>query len=234
MVLITQDDVRVFDVNSEALGVATSTLMENAGKGVAEAIRKNIDLKGKTVLVLIGSGNNGGDGLVAAAHLRKYCKVKIYLVKDPKTDISKKQLKRVRNLIMTKVKDVNKLKPFIKKSDVIIDALLGVGLKGEVRSPYTKIITMLNKTKAWVVSVDIPSGFGTRKAVQSDLTVTFHDKKEGMEKDNCGKIVIHDIGIPREAVTHTGPGEPLLIPRPGLDIHKGERGTVLVIGGGGT
>jgi NAD(P)H-hydrate epimerase len=230
--MITQDEVKVLDANSQALGVPNHTLMENAGRGVAEAMKRNFELKGKTILILIGSGNNGGDGLVAARYLRKVCKVKIYLVKDPKTDLSKKNLKKVRSLIMTKLRDANKLKPHIRSADVVVDALLGVGITGEVRPPYRKIITMVNKTKAWVVSIDIPSGFGSRKAVLPDLTVTFHDRKEGMNKENCGKIVVTDIGIPPEAQTYTGPGEPLLIPRPDSSTHKGQRGVVLVIGGG--
>lgn len=230
--MITQEEVHVLDANAEANGVPTSTLMENAGKGVAEAIRKNIELKGKSVLILCGSGNNGGDGFVAARYLRKHCKVKIFLVKDPRTELSRSNLRRVRSLLLGKPMTVDKLRPLLKTSDIIIDSLLGVGVKGELYSPYTTLVNKINKTKAWVVSVDIPTGFGTRRSVVPDITVTFHDRKEGMTKENCGKIVVVDIGIPPEAEMFTGPGEPLLIPRPDSDIHKGQRGNLLVVGGG--
>lgn len=230
--MMSQDEVRVLDANAEALGVPNMTLMENAGRGVAEAILKNIEVKGKTVLILCGPGNNGGDGLVAARYLRKVCKVKIYLVKEPKTDLSKKNLRKVRALVLGKNQKVEKIRPLIKGSEVIVDSLLGVGLKGELRSPYTKLVNMVNKAKNWIVSVDVPTGFGMRRSVKPDITVTFHDKKEGMTKDDCGKIIVVDIGIPAEAEANTGPGEPLLIPRPDEDIHKGQRGNLLVVGGG--
>jgi len=125
--MITHDEVKVLDANAAARGVPTSTLMENAGKGVAEAMMKEFDLKGKTVLILCGTGNNGGDGLVAARLLRKVCKVKVFLVGDPKTQISKSNLSKVKALVFPKDVDIDGIKPQIKTADLIIDALLGVG-----------------------------------------------------------------------------------------------------------
>ena len=230
--MITHDEVKVLDANAAARGVPTSTLMENAGKGVAEAMMKEFDLKGKTVLILCGTGNNGGDGLVAARLLRKVCKVKVFLVGDPKTQISKSNLSKVKALVFPKDVDIDGIKPQIKTADLIIDALLGVGPEGDLRAPYPTLISAVNSSKAKVLSIDLPTGIGTKTVIRPDLTVTFHDRKEGMTKENSGKILVVDIGIPPEAMTYTGPGEPLLIPKPGPDTHKGMRGNLLIVGGG--
>ena len=121
--MITHDEVKVLDANAAARGVPTSTLMENAGKGVAEAMMKEFDLKGKTVLILCGTGNNGGDGLVAARLLRKVCKVKVFLVGDPKTQISKSNLSKVKALVfqsqdwLARYPDQAKLKEALSKVD---------------------------------------------------------------------------------------------------------------------
>ena len=229
--MITHDEVKVLDANAAARGVPTSTLMENAGKGVAEAVMDGYDLKSKTVLVLCGTGNNGGDGLVAARYLKKVCKVKIFLMDEPKTQLSKANLTKVRGLVLPTA-SVDALRPHIRSADIIVDALLGVGLEGDLRAPYPAIISMINSSKAKVVSVDVPTGIGTKTTVRPDITVTFHDRKEGMTKENSGRVLVLDIGIPPEAMTYTGPGEPLLIPRPGPDTHKGMRGNLLIVGGG--
>ena len=228
--MITHDEVKVLDANAAARGVPTSTLMENAGRGVADILNKEFDLKGKTVLVLCGTGNNGGDGLVAARLLRKICKVKVFLVGEPKTQLSKANLSKVKALVLQS--DADAIKPQIKSADFIIDALLGVGPEGDLREPYPALIKAINTSKAKVLSIDVPTGIGTKTVVKPDITVTFHDLKEGMTKENSGKIQVVDIGIPPEATTYTGPGEPLLIPRPGPDTHKGMRGNLLIVGGG--
>jgi len=229
--MITHDEVKVLDANAAARGVPTSTLMENAGKGVAEAVIEGYDLRGKTVLILCGTGNNGGDGLVAARYLKKVCKVKVFLMDEPKTQLSKANLGKVRGLVLPKT-SVEALRSQVRSADIIVDALLGVGLEGDLRPPYPAIISMINSSKAKVVSVDVPTGLGTRSTVRPDMTVTFHDRKEGMTKENSGKVQVVDIGIPPEAMTYTGPGEPLLIPRPTPDTHKGMRGNLLIVGGG--
>jgi NAD(P)H-hydrate epimerase len=230
--MITHDEVKVLDANAAARGVPTSTLMENAGKGIAETLIEEYDLKDRTVLVLCGTGNNGGDGLVAARHLRKVCKVKVFLVDEPKTLLAKANLNKVKGLVLPGEGKVEALRSHVRSADFIIDALLGVGLEGELRQPYPSLISLLNSAKAKVIAVDVPTGLGTKTVVRPDITVTFHDRKEGMTKENSGKIVVVDIGIPIEASTYTGPGEPLLIPKPGPDTHKGMRGNLLVVGGG--
>jgi NAD(P)H-hydrate epimerase len=86
--------------------------------------------------------------------------------------------------------------------------------------------------KGYVISADVPTGFGTKDAIVPNITVTFHDMKDGMTEDNCGKIIIADIGIPKDAVHGVGIGDMLRYPIPKPDSHKGENGRLLVIGGG--
>ena len=91
----------------------------------------------------------------------------------------------------------------------------------------------MEKKNFSLVSVDIPTGFGTSLSLHPDATVTFHDLKEGMNRENCGEIEVVDIGIPEEAKVYVGPGElKVYYPRNKSGSHKGDNGVVLVVGGG--
>jgi hydroxyethylthiazole kinase-like uncharacterized protein yjeF len=233
--MIPEAEMKVLDRNSEYFGVPTLQLMENAGKGVAEFVRNTVKDTKKNVLILCGTGNNGGDGFVAARYLKQYYKVTIFLAgTEIKTEIAKKNLQKLQTYevkIYSSPRDVDKL---LAENDVLIDALLGTGLTGELKEPYATIVKKINDTKKKIiVSVDVPTGLGSPQTIIPDYTVTFHDIKEGMKKDNCGKIDIVDIGIPQEAITYVGPGElSVYYPRPAKKSHKGDNGIVLIIGGG--
>jgi len=120
----------------------------------------------------------------------------------------------------------------IGQSDIVIDAMLGVGISGKLREPFASIVKRLNSSHKQVVSVDVPTGLGTDLALKPTMTVTFHDMKEGMEDARCGKVVVADIGIPKEAQTYIGPGEFVYMPRPSTASRKGDNGRLVVIGGG--
>jgi len=228
--MLTPSEMRVLDVNSEFYGVPTQTLMDNAGRAIADAVLKKYS-GARRVVVLCGSGNNGGDGLVAARYLlesgidARVC----LIVKELKTDLARKALsafqKRAGKLSECKA-DV------LGSADVVIDAMLGIGSSGEPREPYASAIKAVNASKKPVVAVDIPSGLGTSNSVKPDLTVTFQGIKEGMDKSSCRDILVVDIGIPKEAMERTGPGEMTLYPVPKRDSHKHDNGTILVVGGG--
>jgi NAD(P)H-hydrate epimerase len=89
-----------------------------------------------------------------------------------------------------------------------------------------------HKEMKLVISVDVPTGLGTDISIEPDITVTFHDSKFGMTRSNSGKILIRDIGIPLKAMTHTGPGVLTYIPKQRPNDHKGDRGRLLIVGGG--
>ena len=228
--MLTFDEVTVLDRNSEFYGVPTSVLMENAGRGVAEVVR---NIGKKKVLFFCGMGNNGGDGFVAARHLIDSCSVKVILLCSPdsiKTENAKENYRKIRNIV-EEIDNVN-ISDEIKKSDIVVDSMLGVGISGRIKQPYLKCINSINKSRKTVVSVDVPTGFGTKNHVKPKITVTFHDIKEGMNEKNSGKIIIKKIGIPEDAEKYTGPGEMVYYPKPKKDSHKGENGVVLIIGGG--
>jgi len=233
--MISEAEMKVIDRNSEFFGVPTLQLMENAGKCVSEFVRTTVKDTKKTILILCGTGNNGGDGFVAARYLAQYYKVTVFLTgAEVKTEIAKKNFQRLQTYEVKIYSSLRDLDCLLKENDVIIDALLGTGLAGELKEPYLTIVHKINETKEkTIIAVDVPTGLGSIVAISPDYTVTFHDKKEGMNERNSGKITTRDIGIPQEALSYVGPGElSVYYPRPAKKSHKGENGVVLIIGGG--
>lgn len=231
-------EIKVLDINAEYQGVPTSVLMENAGKAVADFVNKKLKPRNKEILIFCGTGNNGGDGFVAARYLSENYNVTIFLVgkeSDIKTVISKDNFKKLKKMKI-KIYDIDSLKlvgKLLLKNNIIIDSILGIGLKGNLKEPYIGLVNKINNAKKIIVSVDVPTGFGSNYSIKPYYTITFHDIKEGMNEKNCGKIIIVNIGIPKKAVEFVGPGELITYyPKPKEDSHKGENGRVLVIGGG--
>lgn len=245
---ITTRDMRILELNSIARGVSLRLLMEAAGKSVADEIARRVSpTNGCRVVVLAGRGGNGGDGLVAARYLASIgFKVHVYLAYDPKlidhmdTRTNYDILRRMDSIIVS----VYNGELLIEESDIVIDALLGTGVKGEVKEPIRKMIEQSNRHKAFLkVAVDTPSGLNPDTgevhgvAFKADLTVTFHKVKPGLLKrrDLTGDIVVANIGIPPEAWIYVGPGDvEVLVPKRPIDAHKGSMGKVMVIGGSKT
>jgi NAD(P)H-hydrate epimerase len=230
MKVLTAKELKILDINSAWLGVPAEELMENAGRAVAEELAKRVEVKDKRVLVLCGTGNNGGDGLVTARYLaQKGAKVVVMLLGEPKSREAKQKLAMVKKLGVR----VKRLKKQSFDAEIIVDALLGTGIKGEVREPYRSVIEEVNKSDAFKVSVDMPSGLneaGEGYCVTPDLVVTFHALKPGLERFNT---VVRDIGIPDKAATHVGAGDVVVnLPERRREAHKGDYGRVLIIGGG--
>jgi len=128
------------------------------------------------------------------------------------------------------------------KPDVIIDALLGTGVRGRIREPESSAIDLINESGAFVLAVDVPSGLNPDtgecdKAVHADLTVTFHRAKPGLLKNESksyvGELVVADIGIPSCMERLAGPGDVrLVLRRREKSSHKGDNGRILIVGGG--
>ncbi len=229
--MMSPQETRVMDINAEFLGVPTATLMKNAGSAIAKVVDERYE-KGE-VTVICGTGNNGGDGFVAARYLDQMSwKVKVLLLKGSdniRTELAMSNFKKMRGHIsVIENADVSEL----EGASLIIDAMLGTGMSGSIREPYRKWIGYLNGSGNKIVSIDVPSGFGADLAVRPALTIALHDVKDGMDETNSGQIVVKDIGIPSEAVDFVGPGEFAYYPIPEGDSHKGQNGRVLVIGGG--
>ena len=128
-------------------------------------------------------------------------------------------------------------------SDVLVDAVLGTGVKGKLRQPILRAVQIINSSRGFKVAVDVPTGIDSDtgevlgEAVHANLTVTFHSMKSGLSNapSFCGELNVADIGIPPEAAIFAGPGdvEAVRIRRP-ADAHKGQFGRLLVIGGSET
>ncbi|MBR2254944.1 MAG: NAD(P)H-hydrate dehydratase [Candidatus Methanomethylophilaceae archaeon] len=224
--MISIIDSRVLDGNSESLGIPVSQLMDNAGKALADALLS--EFPESKFAFFCGTGNNGGDGFAAALRIDPD-RAKVILLKKAssiRSDISRERYSVLECPI--EIYGTHSTEGY----DVIVDCVLGTGASGTVKEPYRSCIDEINSSGLKIVSVDVPSGLGSDIAVVPDLTVTFHDVKEGMDGSNSGKILVADIGIPDEASTIVGPGDFLRYPIPNRGSHKGQNGKLMVIGGG--
>lgn len=223
--MITPLDSKVMDANAAALGVSTETLMENAGRRVAEYLAHHYP--SKRIGIICGHGNNGGDGYATACFLPN-TNVSVYSIDPPESVVSPP-------VLLFRNKCQRNVEPFQNCTfdfDVLVDCVLGTGISGSLRPTHKEYVEKVNEFNGVVVSVDVPTGFGTETAVLPDVTITMHDIKKGMNDSNCGEIVIADIGMPKDAYRLTGPGDMLRYPVPSSDSHKGNNGRLLVIGGG--
>jgi NAD(P)H-hydrate epimerase len=245
---LSSAEASVLDRNSEYLGVSTLQLMENAGRSVADAISTRFGA-GSSVLVYCGVGRNGGDGMVVARHLaaRKF-NVTLRLVGDSKTITDPIVLQNwlalramSSSVKVEECRDSSQLSE--SDSDVLVDAVLGTGVKGKLRQPILRAVQVINGSRGFKVAVDVPTGIDSDsgellgEAVRANLTVTLHATKTGLMKaaNFCGEVNVADIGIPPEAAILAGPGDVEAVRlRRSPDAHKGEFGRLLVIGGSET
>ncbi len=245
--IVSVKDMRVYEVNAVWLGIPLLLLMENAGKEVAHVVCNKLggDLRNKEIVVFVGRGGNGGDGLVAARHLAAMgARVTIKLLYDPlmisspDTLFNMRLIDRIDSIRVEKVKDIERLKPL--SADALIDAMLGVGVRGPLRDPIKTAVKVFNESKGLKVAIDVPSGVDpdtgetADEAVIADVTVTMHKVKPGLikAKKYVGELVVAEIGIPPEAEIYVGPGDvKYRVPKKPTDAHKGVGGRVLVVGG---
>lgn len=243
----------VIDENCSYLGIPTELLMENAGKAISqEIIREISDISKKTIFIFAGTGNNGGDAFVAARHLSYYKpKINVFLLghsSQIRTEISKRNWNALEQMKFSISKfeiinpnQLNSIREKILSADIIIDGLLGTGVKGKLREPISTAIDLINESKALKVAIDVPSGLDPLngnihdKAIEANLTITFHKLKIGLKNNEkyIGKLVISEIGIPPEAEFIVGTGDVKFLERSrDPHSHKGDFGKILVIGGG--
>ncbi len=246
---ITSREMRALELNSEYFGVSRLQLMENAGRAVAEEILSRFKPDKTKVAIFCGLGGNGGDGFVTARHLASHgFKVDIILA-GRSEDITDEE-SRKNWLALQSLKDVislheaydSSLVPSVE-ANVVIDALLGIGLKGAPRPPVLQMIKRINESNAFCVSVDVPTGVNSDtgeilgEAVKANLTVTFHKVKPGLKKAKAkvGELAIRKIGLPEEFECYAGPGDvQLTIKKRPAEAHKGYFGRLLVVGGSET
>ncbi len=262
MRLVTAAEMRELDRHTiEDLGVPGQVLMARAGRAVAEAAievaESSADGFPRRFLALAGVGNNGGDAYVAARVLQSWgWRGRILEFADPERirgdAAHHRRLALLAGVPSVRCETEALLEEALRDPGIVIDGLLGTGLRGEVRDPFRGAISQVNRSRAPVVAVDIPSGLDADsglplpEAVRARVTVTMALPKFGLVRgrglDHAGRILVADIGIPRSRPGSPSPSEAVRwIDRSGIaggdllrrarTAHKGTCGHVLVVAG---
>ena len=260
MKLVTSSQMQQLDrLAIEKHSIPSLTLMERAGRAVADAAAEHAKKRKGAAVVVCGRGNNGGDGLVAARLLIEAGhEVAVFLLARS-SDLSPDARANWERLapITTHIYEIDhpdELKmhhPVIAGASVIVDAIFGTGLAREITGPLVQAIEYLNAVRRPIVAVDIPSGLSADRgislgvAIRAAHTVTFGLPKLGLyigeSEDYVGRLTVADIGIPNEAVkklkapyriTDHSEVSDLFPPRK-TSSHKGTYGHVAVVAGSG-
>ena len=255
MKIVTADQMTAIEQASEKAGINTDVLMENAGLAVAQGTRDLVGAIGVRVIVLVGPGNNGADGLVAARHLRRWgAEVTCFVVAgrpetDPKMDLALEYGVHVIDAISTEA-----FEQMLLRSDLVIDALLGTGrsrpLEGHILEAMFSLANVrLAQNRPQLLALDLPTGLDADtgdvdfSAVACDVTFALGYPKVGLLKfpgtDHAGEMRVLGIGVPRGLKEEISIQLELLerdwiaghLPKRPLDSHKGTFGHALVIAG---
>ena len=230
MKILTAAEMKEVDrLSTERAGIPSVQLMENAGRSVAEFIQQRFqDIARRRILVLCGKGNNGGDGFVAARHLKQMGgepEVVLCASADETRGEAAENLKRWQALqgalrMIASEAEWEQAAPDFAAADIIVDALLGTGTRGVVTGAIARAIHAVNTRRtprSVVFSVDIPSGLTadtgehSGETITADYTITFTAPKIGMllrdAPNRVGNLVVRDIGSPAELIEETGKGD---------------------------
>jgi len=194
--------------------VPSTVLMERAGEGIVRHLEEHCGpARGKSITILCGKGNNGGDGLVVARLLhRRGAQIHVVLL-TPVTDLGRDAATMYRRLVrvtgrtaIIRFRSADQVRHLLASSDILIDALLGTGLSSVVTGTYREAIELINSAGKPVIAVDIPSGLHADtgailgQAIRASLTITCGLPKLGLYVDagidQAGVIRVVDIGIP--------------------------------------
>lgn len=209
---------QIDEMSYKVYGLSEELLMECAGAMAAREIDLTFlpELTRGTVAIVCGQGHNGADGLVVARHLHSagHRDLKVFLVGDAKnqSELYQLQIKRVelQGIRLIDLSEIPERSNEIKSSELIVDALIGIGLKSAVRDPVARVIDTINSAKVPVVSLDTPSGLNSDtgrvegSSVRATMTVTFGLAKPGFfvaeGPQVVGKLRTLSIGFPFEAL----------------------------------
>jgi len=249
MKVLTSEQMREVDRRTiEEDGVPSLALMENAAHRVVEELSRSFDpIDRQYIVVLCGKGNNGGDGLAIARLLRERLvgRLRVVLAADPEeyTGDALENLRRLSEFGIHPVKQIPEKLRERREVNVVVDALLGTGVKGPPTGRVAELIAATRQfPEAQIVSVDLPSGLGGGgECVRADITVTFttpkveHYLAPGAE-EHVGRLVVSQIGsapwlIPDGLEVSTPHDFRHLFQPRKRDSHKGDYGHVLIVGG---
>lgn len=252
MKVCTAEQMRQIDRTAEEMGgIPSIVLMENAAMACVREIEKLSSVK--RIGIFCGKGNNGGDGFAIARHLFNMGYItEIFLVCG--TDFANDALINYEivekmGIRITQITDSSDLEYYISVQDLVVDAIFGTGIRGEISGIAYDTINFINNFSKKIMSVDIPSGVNSDTgeicsvAVKADITVTFAAYKRGMflypGADCMGKAVVADISIPEYIIKEcnidteaVGKAEARkLLPKRCDNSHKGDYGKILIVGG---
>lgn len=258
MKLVSVDAMRAIEKEADSRGLTYEVMMENAGQGLAEVVQGlPLEESGREILGLVGSGNNGGDTLVALASLAADdWRVTAYLVKRV-PDALVERLRKAGGAIQLADEDREfvGLTTAIESAAVVLDGLLGIGItppvRGDAAAVLTKVGAVLDEMvePPYVIAVDCPSGVDCEtgeispESIAADLTVTMAAVKEGLLKlpayELIGDLQVVDIGLPADLPTFAGVATDVaeqdlvgaILPARPPDAHKGTFGTALIAAG---
>jgi NAD(P)H-hydrate epimerase len=257
--VFTADEMRRVDQRAiRELGIPGATLMENAGRGAAEAIQAalpelGLPRRGVRVAVVCGKGGNGGDGFVVARRLKRAGhRVQVFLLArrdelrgDPAVKLREMERAGLRPQV---VEDDAVLARALPAAQLVVDAMLGTGTRGLPAAPIAAAIEQVNASGRPVVALDVPSGLsadalpGDGPIVRAVLTPTFAALKRGLVSGAgaglAGRVVVVDIGVPAAEVARgvttfvLGPEDVRRhFPPRDRETHKGSYGHLLVVAG---
>lgn len=260
--IATADETRQLEAAAVAAGASWAELMERAGRGVADVVMQRVTpLRDTRVLVLIGPGNNGGDGLVVARHLHEAgARVGLYIWKRAeRADDEPWRACRARGipeLHAAQDEGQRRLQQAVRHAAVVVDALLGIGVDRPLDRALALIVQTVNRvreqragTTPLIVAIDVPTGINADTgaimgdAISADLTVATGVRKYGHVREpgqaRAGEVVCVPIGLafdteePPMAETLNAATLRALLPARPTDAHKGTFGKVMLVAGAG-
>ena len=248
------EEMRNLDRAATEIGMIPSILlMENAALACINELKKDFQLNKCKVAIFCGKGNNGGDGLAIARHLYNMgVKVNIYLVSGNEFSGDagiNYDIVKTMDIPVDTVTDTDGFEYVIRSYDIIIDAILGTGISGDVRGTAFDIIKLINENARYIMAVDIPSGINSDSGeicgicINAKKTVTFAAYKIGMfmypAADSVGEVVVAPISIPQKVIDsqnlqiNVTDAEFVrnIIPKRKNNSQKGDYGKLLIIAG---
>ena len=257
MKIVTADQMRQIDRECNKIGLSTNVLMENAGKAVAEEVRRILGtVDQQHILMLIGPGNNGGDGLVAARYLHDWgAKVSLYLFGlRPVDDPNLKQVQEgdIACVVVAKDENLNGLDDGLSSATAVVDALFGTGRSRPLDDTFAQALGRVSRVKEGrpslhIIALDLPSGLNADNGMvdpaclYADDTITLGFPKVGLfnppGSERAGRITVVDIGIPSYLAEKVSielikaDWARSVLPKRPLGANKGTFGRVLVVAG---
>ncbi len=252
--VVTAQEMREIDrIAIDEIGIPASVLMNNAGRSIADFIETKF--KEKQISIFCGSGNNGGDGFTAAYYLSNKGFIPVIYLSGKKEQVSETSKTFVNlcekmNIKIYEIDELNLSTIQLPVDGIIIDAILGTGFIGTTKGIPLEFIKIINKSGNVIVSIDTPSGLSSNgetpsgDCIKSDYTITIGLPKISLVtypcKSFCGELIIQDIGFPsiltsdkklKVSLIDEGLFETITIINSEPDIHKGDKGHTLLIGG---